>query len=536
MNREISILLIDDDEDDFVITSDILENISNRNYRLDWVSTFEEGVEDCEKNKHDVYLIDYRLGSKNGIELIKDATARGCKKPLILLTGQIDSSIDDQAFQIGAADYIYKGALNEYLIDRSIRYSIRQNAHIQKIHKLNEELEERVYVRTRELANAFKKLKQINDNLQNQIEERRTAEKALRQSQRLYKAIAHNFPNGLILVLDLEMRVIFVDGKELEKQKLKQEDFLNKPLPTRFDNKEALFLEKKLTEVMLGNSLSFEFRSRRGVYGVDSVPLFNSFGFVKQILLVAQDISEQKAVEEETRKMLKKEKQLNELKSRFVSTASHEFRTPLSSILSSASLISRYDRTDAQPKRMKHVNRIKSNVFNLTNILNDFLSISKLEEGKMPYKPENFDIKTYSDELREEMQAIVKTGQEIHFEHQTKESKVFLDPLMYKNIIFNLLTNASKYSDAGQPIEFRTSVGDNIHIEIQDWGIGIPKEDKDHMFKRFFRAENATNIEGTGLGLNIVKKYVGLMGGSIKFASEVNQGTTFSLCFPNFKK
>lgn len=237
--------------------------------------------------------------------------------------------------------------------------------------------------------------------------------------------------------------------------------------------------------------------------------------------------------EREISKALEKERELNELKSRFVTIASHEFRTPLSTILSSASLIERYNNPDDIEKRVKHINRIKSSVTNLTGILNDFLSISKLEEGKVNKTPVEFQIIEFSKEVVEEMQEVAKDGQTILYNHIGDDDLVKLDKLILKNILINLLSNAIKYSPEGRPIEYLTEINNKvISITVNDKGIGIPESDQSHLFSRFFRAHNAGNIQGTGLGLNIVKRYTELLGGSIDFKSELNKGTTFNVQIP----
>ena len=236
--------------------------------------------------------------------------------------------------------------------------------------------------------------------------------------------------------------------------------------------------------------------------------------------------------QKELKEALAKEQELNKLKSRFVSTASHEFRTPLSTILSSASLIARYTAPNTEAKRQKHVDRIKSSVQHLNNILNDFLSISKLEEGKFAPEASIFDIKIYFEDILEEMSGILKDGQNIHFEHQG-DRNVFVDKKFLKNILINLLSNASKYSDEYSKIDlFTKNTNKKLSIEIKDYGIGIPKSEQEHLFERFFRAQNAINIQGTGLGLNIVKRYVNMMNGSIDFESIENQGTSFRVILP----
>ena len=227
------------------------------------------------------------------------------------------------------------------------------------------------------------------------------------------------------------------------------------------------------------------------------------------------------------------EKELNDMKSRFVTMASHEFRTPLSTILSSVSLIGKYTETDDDEKRQKHVQRVKSAVTNMTLILNDFLSAEKLEEGKVFVKKEDADLPKIVNEVITEINGILKSGQKIEYKHEG-DAHALIDKQMLRNILLNLGSNAIKFSPENKPIEVLTKVTPKeIIIKVTDHGIGIPKEEQAHMFERFFRAKNVTNIQGTGLGLNIVAKYLEAMNGRIEFESELNKGTTFTATILN---
>jgi len=252
------------------------------------------------------------------------------------------------------------------------------------------------------------------------------------------------------------------------------------------------------------------------------------------------EIQERRAIEaalrhseQELRRAYEKEKELSELKSRFVSMASHEFRTPLSAVLSSADLIEVYTKEEQQDKRLRHTNRIKASVANLTGILNDFLSLSKLEEGKVGVQPVQFQLFEFIEETTEELTGLLKPGQHILNDLPTADISLYLDRKVLKNILFNLISNAIKYSDPDTQINCQLLVRHNmLHIAVKDQGIGIPKEEQQYVFTRFFRAHNAENIQGTGLGLNIVKRYVELMGGNINFESDLGTGTTFRCVIP----
>lgn len=245
---------------------------------------------------------------------------------------------------------------------------------------------------------------------------------------------------------------------------------------------------------------------------------------------VQQRTTQLLATQEELSQALEAEKELNALKSRFVSMASHEFRTPLSTIMSSVDLIARYTEDVSEQRVAKHVERIRSKVRELTGMLNDFLSLDKLEQGSVACNPTELDVVHMSIELIEELRGLAKPGQEIEYDHAGSERMVYQDRGMVHNVVSNLLGNAIKYSPENKRIDLFTSISDGVlSIRVSDQGIGIPLEDQQHLFERFFRASNAFTVQGTGLGLNIVRKYLDLMGGSIAFESKPGEGTTFTV-------
>ncbi len=233
---------------------------------------------------------------------------------------------------------------------------------------------------------------------------------------------------------------------------------------------------------------------------------------------------------------LKKEKQLNEIKSRFVSMASHEFRTPLSTVLSSASLLAKYTGADDQDKRNRHIDKIKNSVKDLNDILEDFLSLGKLDEGKVEVQYLPFNIKEFIEEVAEELRGLLKSGQRLEYKHEGSDM-VTSDKKLLKNILFNLSSNAIKFSPEQSVIELYSKVSEEgITISVKDYGIGISTADQEHLFSSFFRAANALNIQGTGLGLHLVKRYTGLLGGTINLQSGLNKGTLVTIFIPAINK
>jgi signal transduction histidine kinase len=232
---------------------------------------------------------------------------------------------------------------------------------------------------------------------------------------------------------------------------------------------------------------------------------------------------------------LDKERQLNEIKSRFVSMASHEFRTPLSTVLSSASLLAKYTSSDEQEKRIRHIDKIKTSVKHLNDILEDFLSLGKLDEGKVEGHPVEFDLREFVSETADEMKGLLKKGQQITTQYHGANT-IESDKKLLKNVIINLITNAIKFSEEGKKITINTHVNaDQAVISVKDEGIGIAEDDLDHLFTSFFRGGNALNIQGTGLGLHIVKRYLDIIGGEVDVKSELGQGTTVIINIPTNK-
>lgn len=248
-------------------------------------------------------------------------------------------------------------------------------------------------------------------------------------------------------------------------------------------------------------------------------------------LILEETIRELQKTKNELDFALRREKELNELKSRFVSMASHEFRTPLATIKSSLSLVKKYGDMKEIEKQNKHIAKINSSISQLTDILSDFLSVSRLEEGKIESVSERFSLPDFVSDVISELKPIAQEGQDISYKH-TGDEMVLLDKKLLRNILFNLISNAIKFSPKGEPIEINSaSKESSVEISVKDNGIGIPKEDQKHLFERFFRGRNVTHIQGTGLGLNIVARYVELMNGTITFSSEENKGTIFILTF-----
>ena len=297
--------------------------------------------------------------------------------------------------------------------------------------------------------------------------------------------------------------------------------------PTEFVQRyqEILKMRKVVTdeEIQFADGRTFE---------RDYVPIIVADNYCGHLWMYS-DITERKHSEAELRQALRKEKELSELKSRFVTNTSHEFRTPLTTILSSSELLEHYRHQWTEEKQLTHIHRIQKSVKHMTQLLNDILIIGKAEAGRLEFKPVLINLELFCQELAEELQLNGKNHHRIFLNHQGHCSQVLLDEKLLRHILTNLLSNAMKYSPGESTIElFFACQDDQLVLCVRDQGIGIPELDQAHLFESFHRATNVGNIQGTGLGLSIVNKCVQVHGGEISLHSQVGQGTTFTVKLP----
>lgn len=416
------------------------------------------------------------------------------------------------------------------------RYQIRQRLEESKaqLEAYTLTLEQSVEERTREVKATFQKLLETNINLVDQIETTKEAESRAMANQALFAAIARNFPRGFIMVVDGALQIMNLEGEDLEVIGLESWDYKGQDLEKLpvFTESQKSILQSKVAKTLKGSDLTFDLSHAAHSYIVNSTPL-SLQDSEKWALLVFSNSTAQKRTEKELMRALRIEQELNDLKSRFISMASHEFRTPLSAILSSATLIGKQNEPEKAEKRTRYVQQIKNNVRNLVVILDDFLSLSKLEEGELVCQPSEFDLIALLRKVLEELENTLKIGQHFVEDCQRADFTIYQDPKFTRQIMVNLISNAIKYSPENSAIRIGISKrADRIILSVQDEGMGIPEDEQSKLFNRFFRARNAFNIPGTGLGLHIVKQYTERMGGNIHFDSNLDSGSTFYVDLP----
>lgn len=377
--------------------------------------------------------------------------------------------------------------------------------------------------------------------IQSDITERKQAEVALLISQERLQYLLSSSP-GVIYSCKIygDHSITFMSENVVSMLGYEVEEFMENP---NFwashvhpeDLHQVFAATAKLIE-QAQHSQEYRFLHKDGTYRwmYDQVKLVqDDAGNPLEIVGYWLDITERKQLEEELKAALHKEKELNELKSRFVAMTSHEFRTPLSTILSSSELLEHYRHKWTEEKQLLHMHRIQTAVKHMTEMLNNVLVIGKAEAGKLDFIPVPFDLVKYCHYLVEELQLNVNNQHAISFIRQDDCMPCCMDEKLLEHILSNLLSNAIKYSPTGSTVRFSLTLKDGLAVfTIQDQGIGIPPEDLPHLFESFHRATNVGNIQGTGLGLAIVKKCVDTHNGEIAVKSEVGVGTIFSVTLP----
>lgn len=478
-----------------------------------------------DREQHDRYLENYQRGGQARI-IGKGREVMGRHKsgrtfPIYLNVSEV--KLKDRV--------MYTGMLHDLSELKEAEEKLKEYA--SELEAINDVLEDRVKARTQELDRAVSTLMERNAEMEEQIEAKEKAKAALKESEGLFQAVTEQFPGGFIAVYNQKGECLLLEGKELSLLKRYFENDLN---GSHWQDKFSRYLFQQVVHykqsVLLGNSMTRDLQIGANHYQVNLSPLPIDFDQAdKRLMLVSKNITEQKHAQLNTLKALSKEKKLNELKSRFMTMASHEFRTPLATVLSSASLIERYTESHQQENRKKHINRIKSAVSNVNQTLTEFISLEKLQEGLIKVQPEPIYLPSFYQDIVGEMESILKKDQRIYL--KTEGAEIFVqEPHLLKNILINLLSNASKYSEEGAVLYLRSqNRAQLLHIEVEDEGFGISEDDQKNLFQWFFRGENVANIQGTGIGLYIVKKYADLMHGNIQFESVLGKGTKFKLEF-----
>ncbi|MCA9088204.1 MAG: response regulator [Planctomycetaceae bacterium] len=492
--QPLRILLVDDDEDTFVLTRGLLSQAGIPHCELSWADSYENGLQEILLGKHDAYLIDFHLGERDGLELIKDAVDRGCRAPLILVTGQDDRNTDLDAMRAGAADYLIKGQIDAAGLERSIRYAL-------------------------------------------QWARREQAESSLKDSEALYISLVESLP-VCVLRKDLQGRFIFANKAYCEFTERRLEKILGK---SDFDFSPPDVAEKfRQDDAMVianGEQLrAIEVNSTDGHTSwveVIKTPVRDARGRIVGTQAIFWDVTERQLALEALERSKEAAEAASRAKSEFLANMSHEIRTPLNAVIGVTELV--LD-TPLNATQREYLQMVLNSGESLLSVLNDILDFSKIEAGKLNLDRRTFDLRECAGDTMKFM-ALRARSQDLEIAcHIASDvpAAVWGDPNRLRQVLINLVGNAIKFTDAGEvmlDIEVESSDEHNavLHFAVSDTGIGIPDVKLAAIFEAFEQADtgHTRRFGGTGLGLAICSRLVDLMGGRIWVESTPDVGSTF---------
>ena len=383
---------------------------------------------------------------------------------------------------------------------------------------------------------AENKLQILNEELEIRVEQRT---QALRESEARYRNLLDQASDA-ILIADIEGNLVEANQKAIQllgysKAEIVQLNFAEIYPSEEISVAQAAFQEiithghgKILDALMIGKD--------EQIIPTDITGSLIEYSEKRYIQIIVRDISDRKKAELEIQNALTKERELNELKTQFISVASHEFRTPLTVILGNTEIIIQYYQKLSEENKLDKLQKILKSSLRLREMIEDVLVLSRINSNRISLKLECLDIESLCHETAEEVLSGSDNKNQIVFSLVDRSGlgkQFYGDDKILSHIFSNLLSNAVKYSDENSPIEFLIELSQSeIIFKISDRGIGIPQKDLVNICESFHRASNVENIPGTGLGLNIVQRYVELLGGSLEIESEVNVGSTFTVRLP----
>lgn len=503
MITPIRVLLIDDDDGDFFLTKDLLEEIDPQGFVVDWKARYEDGLAAICAAEHDICLLDNNLGSRSGIDLLREAKEKKCIIPVILLTGQSERDVDYSAMELGAADFLEKKDLTPAKLDRAIRYTLLQHRH-------SHELEQQVTARTMELVKS-------NQALQDEMRAREETDQALRQSEERFRHLADAMPQ-IVWISKVDGTVEYINtqwivytGLTLEQSRTAdQHREVVHP-----DDREPL--DRSWEQATKEQSIhEFEIRLKRSSDGeyrwflARSVPVFNSEGELVKWYGTSTDIHDQKLQEEEQR-------EANRRKDIFLASMAHELRNPLPPIRNALEIMRLSEHRVETVERCRGM--IERQLNQLIRLVDDLLDLSRFTRGKIKLRFEPVELRAIVEAAVETSRPLIEASQH-HLTVLVPEQQVFFegDATRLTQVLVNLLNNAAKYTPAkGEIILSATGEDENIVLKVSDNGFGIPSDMLGNIFQLFNQLDRSEQHSqgGLGIGLALVHGIVTLHRGTV---------------------
>ena len=493
----IKILIIDDDEDDYFIINDYINEIAKNKFIIEWCNNYKSAIEKFKANVHDIYFVDYRLGNETGLELLKEAIRLGCDDPIILLTGKGNKAIDIEAMKAGATDYLIKSELNTEKLERCIRYSLDRAASL----------------------------------------------KTIKQSEKRLKTFFQSGPDAVIVINEHQeilewnpkAETIFgfaaneVIGKQLSETIIPHQyrEAHKKGMFHFLESGEGPVLNKTI-EITALHKKGHEFYIN---LSVSNVKLRDEWLFIAFL----SDITERKKTEEaliHKEAELLQAKLLEEKKDEFISIASHELKTPLTTIKAYAQLALSVCGNDSPAPVRQYISKVDEYAVRLTSLINELLDVSRIHAGKLRLTQSEVTMDAFIPEVLNSMQQITQDHKIIL--EKNDSAKVKVDALRLEQVITNIISNAAKYSPGKNKIVVNSVQKDSsIVVSFTDYGIGIPKEKLSKIFDRFYRVDEVSkDFSGLGIGLFVSSEIIKQHGGKIWAESKEGEGSTFYFSLP----
>ena len=487
---QFNILLVEDSPGDARLLHEILHGVLGLE-QICHVECLEEAIAACGRFSFDVVLLDLSLPDSDGLETLVDLQAAGVRSPVIILTGLEDEQMALASLKLGAQDYLFKGRIDRCLLIKSMRYA---------------------------------------------VERARIAEQ-LRQSEEGYRQLVDLCPDAILIATDEQ--IVFGNSAAVGLlQASSPEDLIGQSILTYVYPEDRAIARRWMEQVSQQGRPAVQIEQRWVIAGdtvinveTTAAPFVYHNQAAQQIVI--RDISQRKRLEEGMLLALQHERDLNDLKSNFVSMVSHEFRNPLATIRTFVELFEGYYQDLSEERRSQYFRLIKTEIAHMLHLLDEVLILGQTESGGLRYEPEFVLLGDLCQELVESLKLRVDTTHQVVFQSDDFSAPVEMDAVLLRHILSNLLSNAVKYSPENSKIFFRVFHQErSVIFQVKDQGIGIPPQDYQHLFETFYRASNVGKIQGTGLGLAIVKKCVDLHGGLIQIDSEVGRGTTVTVMLP----
>jgi PAS domain S-box-containing protein len=515
-SQPVRVLLVEDDEDDYVLTRDLLSEIKGDPYHLDWVKDYDAALAAMTANRHDVYLLDYRLGARTGLELLQEVLRRGCKGPVILLTGQGEWEVDVEAMRAGAADYLTKGQIDATILERAVRYAIERRRDREALRLAHEDLERRVCERTAELHASEAHFRQLADAMP-QIVWTARPDGALDYFNRRWFEYTGFTEEQTFSLLES------TKGRQAGGWKL-----------ILYPDDVAVCEQKWAWAVQTGEPYQVEFRfkdRRTGGYRWHlgrAVPVLGESGHVVRWFGTCTDIDDQKRAEEALR-------DADRRKDEFLAMLAHELRNPLAPIRDGLHILSMPQVDAATAGRVRSM--MEQQVRNLTRLVDDLLDVSRITRGKIRLRKETTDLATVVGHAVETVRSLIELQKhELSVSLPDEPVHLEADPTRLEQVLTNLLNNAAKYTEPGGHIRLTAGrEGAEVVVRVGDNGMGIPDELLPHIFDMFTQADRTLDRSqgGLGIGLTLVRRLVEMHGGSILAHSDgPGKGSEFMVRLP----